>query len=357
MKTRLLLVLLPMTLACCTGGVRNGLVRMPVDTVGFATKQYQVDSFLSRVSTYQGEMLTKAPYLPGSRLVVCPHDDYTYVGWLYPATLRNISASTIILFGVAHKAQQFGIEDVLVFDSFTHWHGPNGNIPVSDLRDQIYNEMPQGMAIRHDSLHRVEHSLESMLPFLQHFNSNIQIVPILVPCMSLEWMKVVAKALAVALQKSFQEHNLSWGDDVALVVTTDAVHYGNEDWGGKNYAPFGVDSAGYRKAVDLDLKILNTTLTGSLSQSKVQNFFGYTVDSHNHREYNWTWCGRYSIPFTLLTALELNMLTYGSDLTGLPIGYATSIDHQPLPVSDLGMGKTAPANLKHWVGYAAVVYP
>jgi AmmeMemoRadiSam system protein B len=166
-------------------------------------------------------MLTKAPYLPGSRLVVCPHDDYTYVGWLYPATLRNISANTIILFGVAHKARQFGIEDVLVFDSFTHWHGPNGNIPVSDLRDQIYNEMPQGMVIRHDSLHRVEHSLESMLPFLQPFNSNIHIVPFWFPALSMEMDEGCGKTLAVALQKSFQEHNLSWGDDVALVVTTD----------------------------------------------------------------------------------------------------------------------------------------
>jgi hypothetical protein len=43
-------------------------------------------------------------------------------------------------------------------------------------------------------------------------------------------------------------------------------------------------------------------------------------------------------------------------LTGVPAGYSTSIANKPLPVSDLGMGVTAPAKLTHWVGYAAVGY-
>lgn len=352
-----IIVLLSLFLTNCNHEYKNVSVRKPVDTIGFATKQYQVDSVMSRIMSLQGEMLAKAPAVNGCRLAVCPHDDYTYVGWLYPATLRNISAKTIILFGVAHKARKFNLEDALVFDSFTHWHGAYGNIPVSELREHIIKEMPGDMAIRHDSMHIVEHSVESMLPFLQYSKRDIEIVPILVPCMSFDRMKEVATALATALQKVFQKYDLSWGSDVALVVTTDAVHYGDEEWGGRNYAPFGTDSAGYRKAVDLELEIINTTLKGTLNDVKIRNFFGYTVDAENYREYKWTWCGRYSIPFALLTAIKLNQLMKGSDLIGLPVGYATSIDHQPLPVADLGMGQTAPANIRHWVGYAAVVYP
>lgn len=357
MKTKLLFLMLPITFLCCTRGVKNVSVRMPVDTIGFATKQFQIDSVMSRIMSLQGEMLAKPPTVNGCRLAVCPHDDYTYVGWLYPATLRNISAKTIILFGVAHKARKFNLEDALVFDSFTHWHGAYGNIPVSELREHIIKELPRDMAIRHDSMHIVEHSVESMLPFLQYSKRDIEIVPILVTCMSFDKMKEVATALATALQKVFQKYDLSWGSDVALVVTTDAVHYGDEEWGGRNYAPFGSDSAGYRKAVDLELEIINTTLKGTLTDVKIRNFFGYTVDAENYREYKWTWCGRYSIPFALLTAIKLNQLMKGSDFIGLPVGYATSIDHQPLPVADLGMGQTAPANIRHWVGYAAVVYP
>lgn len=352
-----LIVLLSLFLTNCKHECKNVSVRKPVDTIGFATKQYQIDSVINRIKAYQGEKLSKAPLVDGCRLAVCPHDDYTYVGWLYPATLRNITAKTIILFGVAHKARRFGLEDALVFESFTHWHGPYGNITVSKLRDRIFKDMPMDMVIRHDSLHMVEHSIESMLPFLQHNRRDIEILPILVPCMNLDRMGVLAKTLAAALQKAIQDQKLEWGRDIAIVVTTDAVHYGDEDWGGKNYAPFGADSAGYKKAVDLELEIFNSTLNGTLNQSKIHNLFSYTVDNQNYREYKWTWCGRYSIPFALLTAVELNKLMGGAELTGLPIGYATSIDHEPLPVSDLGMGQTAPANIRHWVGYAAVVYP
>jgi len=357
MKSKLLFLMLSITFLCCTRGVKNVSVRKPVDTIGFATKQYQIDSVMSRILSLQGEMLSKAPMVSDCRLAVCPHDDYTYVGWLYPATLRNINAKTIILFGVAHKARRFNLEDALVFDSFSHWHGAYGNIPVSEMRELILNELPRDMAIRHDSLHMVEHSVESMLPFLQYSKRDIEIVPILVPCMNIDRMKEVATATASVLQKVFQKYDLSWGSDVALVVTTDAVHYGDEDWGGKNYAPFGADSAGYKKAVDLEIEIFNSTLNGTLNQNKIHNYFSYTVDNQNYREYKWTWCGRYSIPFALLTAVELNKLMGGAELTGLPIGYATSIDHESLPVSDLGMGQTAPANIRHWVGYAAVIYP
>jgi len=57
-------------------------------------------------------------------MVICPHDDYTYVGTLYPELLQNVKAPNLILIGVAHKAAQLRIEDSLVFDSYTDWKGP-----------------------------------------------------------------------------------------------------------------------------------------------------------------------------------------------------------------------------------------
>jgi len=42
-------------------------------------------------------------------------------------------------------------------------------------------------------------------------------------------------------------------------------------------------------------------------------------------------------------------------LEGTILGYTTSLDDQRIKVDDLdGMGVTAPATLRHWVGYAAV---
>ena len=99
-----------------------------------------------------------------------------------------------------------------------------------------------------DSLQKIEHSVEAMIPFLQYFNRNISIVPILVPTMSPERMEACGKALADAIKAVAKGHKWEWGTDYAIIVTTDAVHYGNEDWGGVDRAYFGCDENGNIKA-------------------------------------------------------------------------------------------------------------
>lgn len=98
------------------------------------------------------------------------------------------------------------------------------------------------------------------------------------------------------------------------------------------------------------------TISGMLEPEKIKSFNGLTVQDTNFREYKWTWCGRYSVPFGLLTAYYLNKIVDGKSLNGIPVGYSTSIDHPKLPVENLNMGMTAPANSHHWVGYAAIGY-
>ncbi|MGE0077893.1 MAG: AmmeMemoRadiSam system protein B [Bacteroidales bacterium] len=331
-------------------------IRQMVDTIGFASKEYQVDSVLNRIDKLFADTLTKKPNNVSYRVAICPHDDYTYVGWHYPAVLRNIKAKTVIIFGVAHKARKFSLENKLIFDSFTHWQGPYSNIRVSDMREKILSKMPKDMVEVHDSMQIVEHSVESMLPMLQHFNPEVEIISILVPYMSFDRITEISKELANALNSIAKEENINWGKDFALLVTTDAVHYGDEEWGGKNYAPFGADSSGYQKAVTFEHEIISNCLTTDLTEQKIQRFFEYTVNQNDFKEYKWTWCGRYSVPLGLSSALYLNDSQKGESLKGDFTGYSTSIDHNSIPVEDIGMGKTAIANIHHWVGYASVGY-
>ena len=96
---------------------------------------------------------------------------------------------------------------------------------------------------------------------------------------------------------------------------------------------------------------------GEVQPDKIERFTRYTLDDHDHREYKWTWCGRYSVPFGLLVAWHLRQLRRARPLTGTILGYATSVDNARVKVDDLeGMGVTAPATLHHWVGYASVGY-
>ena len=332
--------------------------RPPVDSVGFATKPAQMDELMQRVLK---TMEAKEEFYPGVegplmwKVAISPHDDYTYVGYLYPELLFNVKAKTVILIGVCHKAKLFNLENKIIFDSYPNWKMPYGNVPVSSLREEIISKLPEDTYIVHDSMQALEHSTEAIIPFLQYYNRDVEIVSILVPYMPYDKMNEIAEPLANAIFSAVNEKNMKWGKDFSIVISSDAVHYGDEDWGGKNYAPYGSDTIGYQKAVGHEHEIIDNCLAGNVQQDKIKKFVGYTVDDNNFKDYKWTWCGRYSVPFGLLTSFYLQKL-FDIKLTGTLVGYATSLDHPHIPVSDIGMGVTAPANIRHWVGYPAVGY-
>jgi AmmeMemoRadiSam system protein B len=324
-------------------------VRPLKDMIGFAQYSWQMDSLMARLESSGWKRSEGLPW----KLAICPHDDYTYVGKLYPELLQNIKAPNLILIGVAHKAAQLGIEDSLVFDSYSELKGPWKNIKVSPAREEIYGLLSKKTAIKNDSLHKVEHSVEAMIPFLQYFNHNISIVPILVPAMSPDRMDACGKALAEAIRTVAKNHRWEWGTDYAIVVTTDAVHYGNEDWGGTDRAYFGCDDKGNNMAREHESGIIDSCLKGEILPERIRQFNAFTLKSEDFREYKWTWCGRYSLPVALYTSYYLNN---SKPSTGELIGYSTSITSSHIPVDDIGMGRTAIATKCHWVGYASVGY-
>jgi AmmeMemoRadiSam system protein B len=208
----------------------------------------------------------------------------------------------------------------------------------------------------HDSMMQLEHSLEAINPFLQRNNSKVEIVPILVPYMTFENMNHFSTELSNVVSIILNEKNLNFGKDVAIVISNDAIHYGDEGWGGINMAPFGVDSLGTEKARLLDLEIIDKCLTKEITEEKISLFNKYTIQENNFKEYQWTWCGRYSVPFGLLFANKLNVLVNGKPLNGKLIDYRTTIHNRHILVEDLGMGITAPANQRHWVAFTGISY-
>jgi MEMO1 family protein len=336
---------------------RRGLA----DTIGFAHLERQIEAVVQRITAQHGAkiegLLEDNDVAPGDRwrMAIAPHDDYAYAGLMYPLVLRNVAAPLVIIFGVAHKARRLGLENQLVFDSFTHWSGPYGDIPISALRERIMAALPEGSYCVNDEMQRIEHSVEAKLPFLQHFHRRLEILPILVPFMSYARMNELAAHLARAIARIMDRDQLEWGTDISLVSSTDAVHYGDQGWDGKNFAIYGADAAGYASALAHEQQIMHDCFQGDLRPDKIESFTRYTLDDHDHREYKWTWCGRYSVPVGLLTAWHLQQLLGAAPLEGKILGYSTSLDDQRIKVDDLdGMGVTAPATIRHWVGYAAV---
>ncbi len=336
-------------------------VRPLADTIGFAANAVQMDAVMKRIIESQSEQLLNkisAANITDKtvwKTVIAPHDDYTYTGYMYPLALQNIKAKTVILFGVAHKAKILNLENQIVFDSYTHWRAPYGKVKVSSLREEIIAQLPKNLYQVNDSMQKIEHSLEAEIPFLQYYNKNVEIISILVPYMNYSKMEEIATPLSKAIASVIKNKKLKWGEDIAIVISADAVHYGDEDWGGRNFANYGADTAGYKKAVEHEYEIMNTCFKGNVDSLKVKKFTEYTVEPNDYKAYKWTWCGRYSVPLGLLTSIKLSKLLSNTPLYGTILGYTNSIENSHIKVSDLGtMGITAKANIRHWVGYAAI---
>lgn len=353
----------PQELLANVGIKPQGDRRGQMDIVGFAHTATQMDDVAAQCRTLAAPRLaairTREGWDEATRFVaaVCPHDDYTYAGRLYDLALSGIKARTVILFGVFHKARVFDSRDRLVFDAYRRWYGPYGDVTVSPLRDEIIHRLPSEDYTVSNDMSMVEHSLEAIVPFLQAGDRKVQIVPILVPYMGWDRMEKLAADLSATIAAIAREKGLTLGKDLAVVCSTDAVHYGDAGWGGSNYAPFGTDAPGYEKAVARDRSLAENDLAGPVMPEKLKGFLYRCVDPADVTRYQITWCGRFSVPFGLNVTARLTRELENRELRGTFLDYGTSVSEPGLDMSGLdGMGTTAPNNLHHFVGYAAIAY-
>ena len=285
--------------------------------------------------------------------VICPHDDYIYAGRIYRQVLPLITAKTVILVGVFHKYRKFGAHDVLVFDPYRAWRTPDGNVPVSSVRDELLARLPKEDFLKDAAMHDSEHSLEALLFWLRHARPDIEIVPIIVPVANFTRFQELSNHLGSALADIIKQRNWKLGKDIAVAISSDAAHYGSDF----KYTAFGEGGVeAYVKACDQDRGLLRGPLAGPLTVAKVQQFFSTCVNPDQPIEYRLTWCGRFSIPVGMLLLGRLTQALGLPAPVGYPIAYGTSIGAPELPVRDIGLGQTAQANLYHFVGYPAMAF-
>lgn len=339
----------------------EGRTRGLADIVGFATKAEQMDVVVPHCekmsAPHLAELEKSQGVTPDTRWIaaICPHDDYIYAGPVYVDALTNVKAKIVVLFGVCHKARAFGLRDKLVFDSFEHWRGPYGPISISPLREEIERRLPKEDWLVSDDAQGSEWSVEGIVPWLQHKNRDLVIVPILVPHMAWPRTQALARDLAKALSGVIADEKLKVGEDIAFVMSCDGSHYGDQP-DGWDYAPFGCGADGFLKAQAQDEILVRSYLNGPLDLSKAQGLAEALVDQTDVTKYKVTWCGRFSVTLGLATLHFLTADLGMKPLEGVSTGYGTSVGGGLLPFEKLGLGTTAPANLHHWVSYVAEGY-
>jgi MEMO1 family protein len=326
-------------------------LRGQMDSVGFASTAAQMAKVWGLSATPPAPDSFGPRPAPGVAAVICPHDDYLYAGRVYRQVLPLITARRVILVGVFHRYRRFGEHDRLVFDPYRAWRTPDGPVPVSSLREALLSHLAPEDFVQSAAMHDSEHSLEAPLYWLRHLRPDLEIVPIIVPESKFDRLGELASHLAAALGTTLMAHDWQLGRDVAIVISTDGVHYGPDF----KYVPFGDGGiTAYQKATEKDRALLAGPLSGTLTAGKVRSLYATFVDPEKPDEYRLTWCGRFAVPLGLLV-LERMSRDLGP-LTGHPVAYATSVGGPELPVRDLGMGATAPASLYHFVSYPAVAF-
>jgi len=337
-------------------------IRGQLDTVGFVVGAAAAEEVVAAAEALEAESIAaqdlrlKMDAVEGFIGGVCPHDDHLYASRVYVHLTERITAPRVILIGVFHKASLWNLSDRLVFDSFESWHAPWAPMTVDPLRDELLAALPEGAYVIDNAMHSREHSLEALLPFLQRGYPKRSIVPILVPYMGWDRIEALSDLLAAALVDVMEPNGWRLGRDLAIVISSDAVHYGPDF----DYTPFGTDVDAYIKAVAQDHELIAADLEGPLRPQALRQFLYTLVDESDVHTYLRPWCGRFSIPFGLELLRKVAIATEDTVPSGSLLAYGTSLSEPELPVSpaarEAGLGYTAPSNFYHWVGYASIGY-
>jgi AmmeMemoRadiSam system protein B len=323
--------------------------RGQLDNVGYASNAAAMAK-VWELAALPPAPLSLGPLPPAGVIgLIGPHDDYVYAARVDRQIYPLVTAKTVVIVGVFHRYRKFGAHDQMIFDSYRAWRTPDGDIKVSQLRDELVAALPKDEAVKDATAHDSEHSVEAIAYWLAHARHDVEIVPILLPAASFTRLTSMATHLGGALAATMKRHKLQLGRDVAIVISTDGTHYGSDF----QYTPFGTGGVeAFIKAMGQDRELILSTLAGALSTEKAKRFFAAVVNPDKPDEYRMPWCGRFSVPFGLVllaeTAHHLGLPTPRA----LPLLLGASVDTPLLKAP--GIGPTAPANLYHFVSQPAV---
>ena len=327
-------------------------VRPVKDDVGFCWDPGQMERLVRFLDTEDTACTIVHPIVAG----ISPHDDYLYAGKVYHALFKSVRASEVVIFGVTHGTVRKEIGDprgVILLDDFSKWKALGQDVPVSPLRDYIRTRSAGEDWCRVDRrAHELEHSIEALIPFFQYYNPAVAITPIMVTAMPFERMDQISDRLASLIAEYISERRLVPGKDIVFLSSSDANHYG-KDFGN---TPFGEDTSAHRQGTQLDESLAREFLTGSVRTAALEALFRALSGSDYAQAGRSLWCGRYSVPFGMLTAMKTLKKVTGKDVRGTLLVYSDTYSGGVLPLTQTGMGTTAPFSLKHWVGFFSAAY-
>lgn len=323
-------------------------IRPVRDDIGFCWNSKDMDKLISYLDSVESNKYR----FSGDGLVaaISPHDDYLYAGKVYYPLFKLISAGEIVIFGVTHgtvRKEMNNPENVIILEEFDGWKGLDKNIAISPLREKIKSELSKDYYVISNKAHNIEHSIEALIPWLQYYNKEFRITPVMVTAMSYRKMELISEQLAQIITDYTRSNNLVPGKDIFFLISNDANHYGVDF----NNSIFGLDSNAHRVAVENDRRIIKQFLEGEINHSKINRLKSEIWADSSNQDRCPLWCGRYPVVFGLLTIDSFLQQAGIEGFSGKLFAYSDTWSGKVLPLYGTSLGITAPFSLKHWVGF------
>ena len=238
--------------------INNKNVRPVRDSIGFCWDAKEMDHFVDFLSRRNPQSDNETKNLIAA---ISVHDDYLYAGNVYYPLYKNIKTKEVVIFGVTHGTvrKELGPQsNVLILDEFSQWRGPYKDVEISPLRELIKSKLSKDYFIVNNRAQSIEHSIEALIPFLQYYNRDMKITPIMVTQMAFDRMENITDQLSKIIVEYAKNNNLKLGKDIFFLISNDANHYG-EDF---DNSPYGMDDSAHKIATQNDQKIIQKDLTG-----------------------------------------------------------------------------------------------
>lgn len=147
--------------------------------------------------------------------VVCPHAGYVYSGPVAAHSYLHVSSLPDPELIVVVAPNHYGIGSGVSTFKAGEWETPLGRMRVDSEAARQLAEFAQIVAFDPDA-HRLEHSLEVQLPFLQRiYGDRVPLLPVSLVFQDIETAKTLAEAVAKVVR----------GKRAVLVASSDLTHY------------------------------------------------------------------------------------------------------------------------------------
>jgi MEMO1 family protein len=322
-------------------------VRPVRDSIGFCWKAEEMNRFIKFLQKQHGSNNFSSPKLIAA---ISGHDDYLYAGKVYYPLYRLIKTKEVVIFGVTHGTvrKEMGVlRNQIILDEYAEWRGVYSNVKVSPLREIIKSKLGKENYLISNKAHSIEHSIEALIPFLQYYNREIKITPIMVTQMSSEKSENISLSLAKIISAYIKERNLQPGKDIFFLISNDANHYG-EDF---NNSWFGLDLTAHKNSTENDRRIIKNNLTGKIDADKIKSLSVEILPDTLTKKAIPLWCGRYPVILGLQVITKILQEVGAKSLEGKLFKYSDTMTEKVLPFENTSMGLTAIFSPRHWCGW------